>query len=110
MPKKKDTTLNEVGDLVQHVIKHMATKEDLTRMATKEDLTHGLNSVRAEMAKGFAEVRADIAYIKGELADIKDRLTNLEELVSDHSHYTKEIDHAFARIAAIEKHLGIETG
>ena len=101
MSKKKDITLNEVGDLVQHVIKHMATKEDLARE---------INYVRAEMTKGFSEIRADIAYIKGELADIKDRLTSLEEIVSDHSHYTKEIDHAFARIAAIEKHLGIETG
>ena len=54
MSKMKDITLNEVGDLVQHVIKHMATKEDLARE---------INYVRAEMTKGFSEIRADIAYI-----------------------------------------------
>lgn len=95
MLKKKDITLNEVGKLLQHVVKHMATKEDLARE---------VGSVR----KDIAEIHADIIEIRTELTDIRRRLDSLEEIIGDHSHYTKEIDHAFARIAAIEKHLGIE--
>ncbi|GEM_PF-1725566 len=118
MPEKKDISISkelkqvvkqtkENTKLLQHVIKHMATKEDLT---------NEIGSVRDEMANGFAGVRADIAKIRTEimeirteLIDIRKRLDNLEEIVKDHSHYTKEIDHAFVRIAVIEKQLGIKT-
>lgn len=108
MPEKKNITLNEVGELVQHVVKHMATKEDLAReisavradMATKEDI--------GNVRKDIAELRVNIVEIRTELADIRQRLENLEEIVGEHSHYTKEIDHALSRIAVIEKHLGIE--
>lgn len=68
MSKKKEATLNEVSDLVRHVVKHMATKEDLAReigsvraeMATKEDLTRGIGSVR----KDIAGIRDDIIEIQ----------------------------------------------
>ena len=98
MSKKKDVTLNEVGNLVQHVIKHMATKGDIVEV--RKDI--------AELRTDIIEIRAEIIEIRTELADIRRRLDSLEEAVSDHSHYTKEIDHAFARIATIEKHLGIK--
>ena len=58
MSKKKDITLNEVGQLLQHVVKHMATKDDLSRE---------IGSVR----KDIAEIRVEIIEIRTELADIR---------------------------------------
>src|SRR3989338_2992477 len=107
----KKTTLNEVGEMIRHVVKHMATKEDIAEvrkeMATKADIT----DVRGEVTTGFASIRkematkADIAGIMTELADIKQRLKAVERAVENHSGFSKEIDHAFERIAAIGKHL-----
>ena len=34
----KETTLNEIGETLAHVVKHMATKDDLKELATKEQL------------------------------------------------------------------------
>src|SRR3989344_199157 len=34
----KKTTLNEVGEMLVHIVKHMATKEDIKDMATKKDI------------------------------------------------------------------------
>jgi K+/H+ antiporter YhaU regulatory subunit KhtT len=85
----KKTTLNEIGSMLSHVVKHMATKEDIA-------------NVRKEMA-----TKNDIAGIMEELADIKRRLKDVEAAVEDHAGHSKEIDHALERIAAIERHLGI---
>ena len=75
--------------------KHMATKSDIANMATKHDI--------ANMA-----TKTDVAGIMSELAEIKQRLKMVEDAVEDHAGHSKEIDHAFERIAAIEKHLGIK--
>ena len=68
--------------------------------AVAEDLT--------EIKSDIVVMKSDTAGIMSELADIKQRLKAVEEAVSDHSGYSKEIDLAFERIAAIEKHLGIK--
>ena len=73
-PKK--TTLNELGQMLTHVVEHMATKGDI------------------------AELKADIAGIRSELRDIKARLKQIEAAVEDHAGHSKEIDHALERIAA----------
>jgi hypothetical protein len=46
--------------------------------------------------------------IKQELASIRRDFDRLTENVNNVTGYRKEIDHALERIAAIEKHLGIE--
>ena len=43
-----------------------------------------------------------------ELHAIRDDLEDLRHRVRDMAGYRKEIDYAFERIAAIEKHLGID--
>jgi hypothetical protein len=59
----------------------------------------------ADIRKTMA-TKEDIAEIMIELADIKRRLKDVEAAVENHFD-SKEIDHAFERIAAIEKHLVI---
>jgi predicted RNase H-like nuclease (RuvC/YqgF family) len=84
----KKTTLDEVGSMLTHVVKHMATKEDVAELKT--------------------ELKPDIAGIKSELRDIKARLKEIESAIEDQAGHSKEIDHALERITAIEKHLGIK--
>jgi hypothetical protein len=60
----KRTTLNELGDMLAHVVKHMATKEDIAdirrEMATKEQLAAlhtQVNSIEAQLRETKIEVR-----------------------------------------------------
>ena len=93
----KETTLKEVGEMLAHVVEHMATKDDLKGFATKEDL----KAFREETTENFRALRAELADIRRELDDLRSRVVNV-------TGYRKEIDYALERIAAIEKHLGIE--
>jgi hypothetical protein len=74
----KETTLREVGEMLTHVVEHMATKEDVAKLDTRID------------ALGAKIDRIDV------------KLTKLDE---------NEIDKRLqleVRVAAIEKHLGID--
>jgi chaperonin cofactor prefoldin len=85
---EKETTLKELGEMLTHVVKHMATKDDLKEF-------------REETAENFRALRAEVADVRRDVEELKSRADNS-------AGYSKEIDHALARIAAIEKHLGIE--
>lgn len=111
----KETTLKEVGEMLAHVVAHMATKEDTAdirrEMATKEELSatnKELKSFRQEFNEFRDETRQSFREIRAELADIRRELDELSESVGNVRGYRKEIDYALERIAAIEKHLGIE--
>ena len=84
----KETTLKELGEMLAHVVKHMATKDELKEF-------------REETAENFRALRAEVADIRRDLEEMKSRVANI-------TGYGKEIDHALERVAAIEKHLGIE--
>jgi chaperonin cofactor prefoldin len=84
----KETTLKELGEMLAQVVKHMATKDELKEF-------------REETAENFRALRAEVADIRRDLEEMKSR-------VADITGYGKEIDHALERVAAIEKHLGIE--
>jgi hypothetical protein len=87
MTAAKETTLNELAEMLEHVVKHMATKDDLADMATKDDIAR-------------LDGRIDSLGAKIDRIDVK--LTKFEE---------SEIDKRLrleVRVAAIEKHLGID--
>ncbi len=86
----KDVTLTELGAMLTHVVNHMATKEDVA-------------DIRATMA-----TKNDLAHILSELKALRDNLDALREQVENITGYRKEIDHALNRIAAIERHLGVD--
>jgi hypothetical protein len=107
----KEVTLAELGAMLTHVVDHMATKEDIAEV--KDDI--------AEMKDDIANVKDDIAHIgatmatKNDLAQvfsdikaIRNDLDDLRDAVGNLTGFRKEIDHAFDRIAAIERHLGVE--
>ena len=70
-----------------------ATKEDLRVFATKDEVR--------------LIVREELRDVQNELKAIRRELDELTEKVDNITGYRKEIDHALERIAAIEKHLGI---
>jgi len=56
----KKITLDELGDMLAHVVKHMATKEDLEKLATKEQLAAlhtQVSSIEQQLREGRYEVR-----------------------------------------------------
>ena len=68
----KKTTLKEIGDMLAHVVKHMATKDDIAE-------------IRKEMAtkQGVAALHKQVNSIEKQLthARVETRLADLEEKV-----------------------------
>lgn len=66
----KKITLNELGEMMTHVVKHMATKEDITDLCT-------------ELKRDIAIVHAQVNSIERQLREtkIEIRLADLEEKV-----------------------------
>jgi hypothetical protein len=90
-PRKapKKITLNEIGEMLAHVVKHMATKDDIARLDTRVDkLDAQIDSVESKLAAKID--RLDTKLTKFEEHEIDKRL-QLE-----------------VRVSHIEKHLGID--
>mgnify|MGYP001593832408 CR=1 FL=1 len=114
--KKKKITLNELGDMMTHVVTHMATKEDIAdirnEMATKVELV-GVKSDLASVKSDLAGVKSDLAEVKNtmatasELAILRRDVEEIKEKVHSHDGFAKEIDHTLSRVVIIEKHLGL---
>jgi DNA repair ATPase RecN len=109
MAAAKETTLKEVGEMLTHVVQHMATREDVAKLDTRID------DLKTEMIDQFEhvdkQVRATqdrLSDIAAEIAVIHRRAERLEELGASNAGFAKEIDHLLARVAEIEKHLGID--
>jgi hypothetical protein len=89
MTAAKETTLKEVGEMLTHVVEHMATREDIARLDTR------LNKLDAKIDNVESNLVAKIDRLGT-------KLTKFEE---------NEIDKRLqleVRVAAIEKHLGID--
>jgi dynactin complex subunit len=78
----KKTTLKELGEMIAHVVKHMATKDDLAAVESRLD--------------------GRIDQLDAKIDRIDTKLTKFEE---------NEIDKRLqleVRVTTIEKHLGLE--
>ena len=93
----KEMTLKELGEMLTHVVEHMATKDAIAdirkRMATKSDI--------AALTEHVMSVERELNAIRRELNDLREKVENV-------TGFRNEIDHALERIAVIEKHLGLE--
>jgi septal ring factor EnvC (AmiA/AmiB activator) len=58
--------------------------------------------------KQFGATNDRLRDIASEIAVIHRRIERLEEQGAGHAGFAQEIDHALERIAAIEKHLGLD--
>ena len=100
---RKETTLKELGETLSFVVQNMATKDDIRDMATKDDIA----ALRTELKSDIAALGDQVASIERDLRQIRRDLYELADKVENIGGYRKEIDHALERIAAIERHLGI---
>ena len=99
----------EIKGDVSEIRKTMATKAELAELRSelkhdievvRTELQNDIGSLRSEMREGFVSVRAELKSIRMDLDALMQR-------VAGHAGFAKEIDHAYERIVAIEKHLGI---
>jgi len=102
--KERMATKSDLEDFAtKEDLKQFATKEDLKQLATKEDLARLKYELDGKIE--HLATKNDLAQLHRsltrELDDIREQLKNV-------GGFSKEIDHALERIAAIEKHLGIE--
>lgn len=98
----KETTSKEVGEMLVHIVEHMARKEDMA------SVTAEIADVRKELKGDIAKLAEQVAGIEGELRAIRREIDEVEENVWNFTGFRKEIDHALERIAAIEKPLGMD--
>jgi chromosome segregation ATPase len=103
----KETTLNELGEMLGHVVEHMATKDDLAEV--RAELKSDIAAAKTELKVDIVNLGEQVAGIERDLKTIRRELNDLAEIVENIAGYRKEIDHALDRIAAIEKHLGISS-
>jgi archaellum component FlaC len=98
----KETTLTEIGEMLTHVVEHMATKEEVADIKTEmmEQFEH--------VEKQFHALDGRLRDMANEIAVIHRRVERLEELGTSNAGFAKEIDHLLARVTEIEKHLGID--
>ena len=93
--KKSKATLDSLLSTVERGF--AAVADDITdiksKMATKDDI---------------ANLGGQLTSVERELKSIRRDLDDLREKVENVSGFQKEIDHALERIAAIEKHLGLD--
>jgi septal ring factor EnvC (AmiA/AmiB activator) len=105
----KTTTLESLGTLITKGSestdkKITALAEDITdiksTMATKDDIAR-LDTRLQNVETSLTSIEADLRSIRRDLEDLREKFENV-------SGFREENDHALERIAAIERHLGIE--
>ena len=75
---KKTTTIKEVGEMLHHVVNHMATKEDIAEIRKE---MKGL-ATKEEMASGFAAINRRLdTIIQIQLDQHAGRIKKLETAV-----------------------------
>ncbi len=102
MPKEKD--FERFTRLVLDQFKRMDERFD-----TIDDRFDGVETRLDSIDANFDKIEDRLTSIAHELADIRKRLETLEEAANNLSGFAKEIDHLLRRVAAIEKHLGLQT-
>ncbi len=74
----KKTTLNELGSMLEHVVKHMATKEDLAELRT--------------------ELKGDITNVSGQIITLQTQVNSIESDIRGMKHSKLEF-----RVADLEE-------
>jgi hypothetical protein len=99
----KKTTLNELGDMLEFAVNRMATKDDIRGIVREE-----IMPFRTELKGEIAALGEQATNVERELRVTRRDLGDLTRKVENVIGFRKEIDHALERIAAIEKHLGLD--
>jgi septation ring formation regulator EzrA len=88
MAAAKETTLKEVGEMLTHVVEHMATKDDVSRVDDRlAQVEHQLEKVDTRLSS----IESELRLIRRDLDDLREKFENVFG-------FRKEIDHALKRI------------
>ncbi len=82
----KKITLKEIGDMLAHVVKHMAMKEDLK---------DGLDNLRTELKGEISSTRTEL---KGDILSLQTQVTSIESQLRGMNHVRLE-----GRVADLEE-------
>ena len=100
-----DRNVKDILEALTFIKDRMVTKEDV-RDIIREEVPP---MIEAAIYKTVSPIMEEaLRPIYRELHAIREDLEDLRHRVKDIAGYRKEIDYAFERIAAIEKHLGID--
>jgi chromosome segregation ATPase len=104
--KKRKATLDSVLSTVERGFADLEGKMDRGFAAVADDIA----DIKSTMATkdDIANLGGQLTSVERELKSIRRDLDDLREKVENVSGFQKEIDHALERIAAIEKHLGLD--
>lgn len=104
----KDATPKELGEMLTHVVKYMATKEDIAGVQGEiADLKTEMMKQFEHVDKQFRAIDDRLRDISSEIAVIHGRIERLEERGASNAGFAKEIDHLLERVAEIERHLAL---
>jgi predicted nucleic acid-binding Zn-ribbon protein len=104
--EKRKATLDSILSTVKHGFADLEGKMDRDFAAVADDIA----DIKSKMATkdDIANLGGQLTSVERELKSIRRDLDDLREKVENVSGFQKEIDHALERIAAIEKHLGLD--
>ena len=100
-----DKNTKDILEALTFIKDRMATKDDVRDIIREEVPPMIEVAIHKTVPRMIEEA---LRPIYRELHAIRDDLEDLRHRVKDMAGYRKEIDYAFERIAAIEKHLGID--
>src|SRR5262245_44850776 len=113
MHAKKETTLSDLGEMMERGFKAVADdfadiRKDISRIDTRiDDLRTEMIDQFDHTNTQFEKTRDQLREMSIEIGVIHRRVERLEELGASNAGFAKEIDHLLARVAAIEEHLKI---
>jgi chromosome segregation ATPase len=103
----KETSLSELSEMIERGFAAVAS--DIAGVKGEvSDLKTEMMAQFEHTDQQFQATHDRLRDISAEIAVIHRRIERLEEQGASHAGFAKEIDHALERIAAIEKHLGID--
>ncbi len=100
-----DKNTKDILETLTFIKDRMATKDDV-RDIIREEVPPMIEAAIQKTVPSLIEEA--LRPVFHELHAIRDDLDDLRHRVKDMAGYRKEIDYAFERIAAIERHLGID--
>jgi predicted nucleic acid-binding Zn-ribbon protein len=105
-PNKREATLDSVLSTVKRGFADLEGKMDRGFAAVADDIA----DIKSKMAtkNHIVNLGGQLTGVERELKSVRRDLDDLREKVENVSGFQKEIDHALERIAAIEKHLGLD--
>jgi hypothetical protein len=86
----KQTTLREVGEMLTHVVEHMATKEDVAKLDTRiDDLREEMIDQFEHADKQFRATHDRLRDMAAKITVIHRRVERLDELGASNAGFAK---------------------